>query len=61
MKQLKDNLGALDVTLNKKHLERLDKASAIDLGFPHNFLAQDYIQDIVYGGMLGEIDNHRRL
>ena len=61
VKQLKDNLGALDVTLNKKHLERLDKASAIDLGFPHNFLAQDYIQDIVYGGTLGDIDNHRRL
>ncbi len=59
--QLKDNLGALDVTLNKKQTDRLDKVSAVDLGFPHNFLGQDYIQDIVYGGTQNEIDNHRKL
>jgi aryl-alcohol dehydrogenase-like predicted oxidoreductase len=57
--QLKDNLGALDITLGEKHMKRLSLASEIDLGFPHNFLAQDYIQDIVYGGTRKEIDNHR--
>jgi aryl-alcohol dehydrogenase-like predicted oxidoreductase len=57
--QLKDNLGALEVTLGDKHMKRLSLASEIDLGFPHNFLAQDYIQDIVYGGTRNEVDNHR--
>ncbi len=58
--QLKDNLGALDVTLNEKQMDRLNQVSAIDLGFPHNFLAEDYIRDIVYGGTYNEIDNHRK-
>lgn len=58
--QIKDNLGALDVTLGEKQMDRLDKVSAVDLGFPHNFLAQDNIREIVYGGTYGEIDNHRK-
>ncbi|UCG51311.1 MAG: aldo/keto reductase [Candidatus Latescibacterota bacterium] len=60
LSQLKDNLGALDVTLDQKHLERLDKASRVDLGFPHGFLAQDPIRDFVYGGTYDKIHNHRR-
>lgn len=39
-KQLESNLGALDTTLSDEHLARLDKASAIELGFPHNLLSQ---------------------
>lgn len=38
--QLEDNLGALDVRLDAAHLAALDAASAIELGFPHDFLAQ---------------------
>jgi aryl-alcohol dehydrogenase-like predicted oxidoreductase len=49
-KQLKDNLGALEVRLGHGHLARLDEASAIDLGFPHNFLSADHIRKNVYGG-----------
>jgi aryl-alcohol dehydrogenase-like predicted oxidoreductase len=60
-RQLKDNLGALDVILNKKQMDQLNQVSAVDLGFPHNFLAEDYIRDIVYGGTYNEIDNHRKL
>ncbi|MFI1680487.1 aldo/keto reductase [Streptomyces sp. NPDC020607] len=37
--QLKDNLGALDVDLTASQLSRLEEAGAIDLGFPHDFLA----------------------
>jgi aryl-alcohol dehydrogenase-like predicted oxidoreductase len=58
--QLKDNLGALAVTLADDHLQQLDEASRVDLGFPHNFLASDTIRDIVYGGTYGDIRNHRR-
>jgi aryl-alcohol dehydrogenase-like predicted oxidoreductase len=37
-KQLADNLASLEWTLSPEQLERLDKASHIDLGFPHDFL-----------------------
>jgi aryl-alcohol dehydrogenase-like predicted oxidoreductase len=57
--QLKDNLGCLDVTLDREHLERLDKASRIELGFPHDFFKGDLVRQLVYGGMRDSIDNHR--
>ena len=56
---LEDNLGALEVTLGEDQLKRLDEASRIDLGFPHNFLAEDPIRNIVYGGVYDKIHNHR--
>lgn len=37
--QLEDNLGALDLTLSSEHIARLDQASAVPLGFPHDMLA----------------------
>jgi aryl-alcohol dehydrogenase-like predicted oxidoreductase len=58
-KQLKDNLGALEVTLNPGHLVRLDAASKIELGFPHDFVGSEAIQDLMFGGTLTLIDNHR--
>lgn len=61
VEQLRDNLGALNVTLSPEHLARLDAVSKIDLGFPHDFLASDEIRDIVFGGTYSQIDNHRRV
>jgi len=58
--QIHDNLGALDVELSKDHMETLNEASAIDLGFPHNFLSEDPIRDVIYGGTYDQIVNHRR-
>ncbi|MBF6328083.1 aldo/keto reductase [Nocardia transvalensis] len=43
--QLEDNLGALDVEFDAAHLARLGEASAIDLGFPHEFLARNRSAD----------------
>ncbi len=57
--QLKDNLGCLDFTLDSEHLERLDAASRIELGFPHDFFERDLVRQLVYGGMRDSIDNHR--
>jgi aryl-alcohol dehydrogenase-like predicted oxidoreductase len=48
--QLADNLGALDVALTREHAERLDGASAIDLGWPHTFFAKDFVQDGLCAG-----------
>ena len=36
--QLVDNLGAVDCHLDAESLRRLDDASAISLGFPHDFI-----------------------
>ena len=36
--QLEDNLGALDVGFSAEQIERLDAASRITLGFPHDML-----------------------
>lgn len=37
--QLEDNLGALEVEFSADQLARLDEASAVPLGFPHEMLA----------------------
>jgi aryl-alcohol dehydrogenase-like predicted oxidoreductase len=49
--QLEDNLGALDVTLNEDQRARLDQASAVSLGFPHEFLQRPLTRAVVFGGM----------
>ena len=38
--QLEDNLGCLEFTLTEEQKTRLDDASKIELGFPHDFLSQ---------------------
>jgi aryl-alcohol dehydrogenase-like predicted oxidoreductase len=38
--QLLDNLNAMTVELSPEQIHDLDQASAIELGFPHDFLAQ---------------------
>ncbi|UGQ13239.1 aldo/keto reductase [Yinghuangia sp. ASG 101] len=36
--QLRDNLGVLDIRLDADHVARLDAATAVTLGYPHDFL-----------------------
>jgi aryl-alcohol dehydrogenase-like predicted oxidoreductase len=55
--QLQDNLGCLEVALAPEHLERLDRASAVPLGFPYDFLARPMIHQMVHGS--AAILNHR--
>lgn len=57
VKQLQDNLGALEVRLPEAALSTLEKASAIELGFPGDFLRQ--VEGIVYGKTRGLIDGQR--
>jgi len=37
LKQFEENLGALDLSLTPAHLEQLSAASALELGYPHDF------------------------
>lgn len=48
--QLQDNLGALDVTLGAEHVARLQEASAIELGFPHDMLARETVRQNLTAG-----------
>lgn len=54
-KQLKDNLGCLDFGLTSDQIERLNKASPIDLGFPHAFLVSDHVRGLIFGETFAQI------
>ncbi|WP_129543813.1 aldo/keto reductase [Serratia sp. 1D1416] len=49
--QLEDNLGALEVRLAEEHWQRLDNLSAIEQGFPHDFLALSTTRNIMFGDL----------
>ena len=34
-------------------------ATKIELGFPHDFLTNDFVRQMVFGGTHASIDNHR--
>ncbi len=48
--QVQDALGCVDWQLTSQQMERLDKASAIPLGFPHEFLISPPVLKFFYGG-----------
>ena len=48
--QFKENVGALSVTLEPAHMAALDEASAVEPGFPHDFLAGPFIVQGISGG-----------
>jgi len=50
VQQIEDNLGSLDFTLEAEHLARLEEVSAIELGFPHDFIRTPQVRDIITGG-----------
>jgi aryl-alcohol dehydrogenase-like predicted oxidoreductase len=54
--QLRDNLASLDLTLDDGHLRRLDEVSAVEMGFPHDFLADETIERVLFGGTRDSID-----
>jgi aryl-alcohol dehydrogenase-like predicted oxidoreductase len=56
-KQLEDNIGCLDIRLTAEQLERLDEASRVELGFPHDFLVS--ARKYVFGETFPWIDVHR--
>ncbi|MEX1327593.1 MAG: aldo/keto reductase, partial [Desulfobacterales bacterium] len=59
LSQLKDNMACVELTLDEAHLQQLNEVSRIELGFPHDFVANEMVQNFAYGGMRELIDNHR--
>lgn len=56
IEQFKDNLACLDVRLAPEQLRRLDEASAVELGFPHDFYAKEIVRNFAFGGTRDLID-----
>jgi hypothetical protein len=54
--QLDDNLAATSLALSDNQLRRLDEASAIPLGFPHDMLAAPAYRDRIAGGKRALLD-----
>jgi aryl-alcohol dehydrogenase-like predicted oxidoreductase len=54
-KHLKSNMGVLDITIPESEMTLLDEASAIELGFPHDFLKSDNVKSIVYSDTYDDI------
>jgi aryl-alcohol dehydrogenase-like predicted oxidoreductase len=54
--QFADNLACLTLRLDAPQVERLDRASAIELGFPHDFYGRDMVRALVYAGYRDRID-----
>jgi aryl-alcohol dehydrogenase-like predicted oxidoreductase len=59
LSQIKDNLGCLEFELSDEQMQRLNELTKIELGFPHDFLAANFIKDIIYGGTYSSIYDHR--
>jgi aryl-alcohol dehydrogenase-like predicted oxidoreductase len=54
--QFKDNLACLDLPFGSEQVRRLDAASHVELGFPHDFYDRDMVKGLVYGGLRDRID-----
>jgi aryl-alcohol dehydrogenase-like predicted oxidoreductase len=55
--QLADNLGALALNLSPEQVARLDTASAISLGFPHDIVAGS--ANSLFGGQVDRVERPR--
>jgi hypothetical protein len=47
---LNDNLAAATLELSADQMQRLDDASRIDLGYPHDYLRSGTVTRFLYGG-----------
>jgi len=53
--QLQDNLASLELTLTPGQLLTLNDASAIEMGFPHDFFENELVKTFAYGGLRDKI------
>ncbi len=57
--QLQESLGVVGLELTADHLHRLDVVSSIELGFPHDFLRGEGVQDVMFAKTQKLIHSHR--
>ncbi|MEO6524211.1 MAG: aldo/keto reductase [Mucilaginibacter sp.] len=55
--QVAENLKCVDVILNDEQMQRLNKVSEYDLGFPAAFFEEDAVKKNLFGGFHNEIEH----
>jgi aryl-alcohol dehydrogenase-like predicted oxidoreductase len=53
--QLEDNLASLELELTPAQVSALNEASAIEMGFPHDFYENETVKTFTYGGLRDKI------
>jgi diketogulonate reductase-like aldo/keto reductase len=56
LSQLQENLKVTGISLSDAHLQRLNDASAIELGFPGEFYQEEGVRLANYGGFYDRIE-----
>ncbi len=56
LSQIEDSLKCLYFEIPTEMMEQLDKVSAVEMGFPHDFLSGDGVKGVIYGGTWEKID-----
>jgi aryl-alcohol dehydrogenase-like predicted oxidoreductase len=56
LEQFRDNLASLDLRLDDAQVARLDAASRVELGFPHDFYGREMVNALVYAGYRDRLD-----
>jgi aryl-alcohol dehydrogenase-like predicted oxidoreductase len=59
VEQMQSNLECLNFMLDEEHVVRLNTASKIDYGFPHDFASSNMVRSLIHGEMYPQLDNHR--
>lgn len=57
--QVEENLKCLEVNLTKEHIERLNEVSKIELGFPGDFLNEEGVKMVTFGGFYDKIEKRK--
>lgn len=53
--QVEENLKALSIELSPSHIQELNEVSAIELGFPGDFLNEEGVKNVTFGGFYDRI------
>ena len=53
--QFQDNLNCVGWTLDARHRARLDEVSAIEMGFPMDFIHRKTVREFLHGGMFDRV------
>jgi aryl-alcohol dehydrogenase-like predicted oxidoreductase len=60
VKQLTDNIAALEITLPEEAIMRLNDMTNFDIGFPGNFVHRDNVLNLIHGETYNLLDNHHQ-
>jgi len=60
LEQFEDNLKCLDVQIAPEQMAKLDEISAVERGFPHDFIQGDFVQPLLLSGKTELLDGGLR-